>query len=58
MSLVENQDHTKAVYGFTAADNRIAHDFYKALGYQLYEIPNYYGRGHNAFVFHKVVKEE
>ena len=60
-SLFEELERTVAeqeglsVYGFTAGDNAVAQAFYKALGYHLIWIPEHYGRGRQAYLFHKVL---
>jgi ribosomal protein S18 acetylase RimI-like enzyme len=54
---VEDLPEAKMVYGFTAGSNRIAQQFYQALGYKLTNIPNFYGPHKHAYLFHKVVKE-
>jgi ribosomal protein S18 acetylase RimI-like enzyme len=57
LDLVEVLEHSKRVYGFTSEDNRIAQDFYRGCGYTLIHLPDFYGKGSHAFLFHKVVKE-
>ena len=44
------------IYGFTAGDNRIAQAFYRALGFELVHLNNFYGYGRDGYIFHKAVR--
>jgi ribosomal protein S18 acetylase RimI-like enzyme len=58
MYLVECLNEAEVVYGFTAGSNRIAQQFYTALGYKLVNISEFYGPHQHAYLFHKIIKEK
>lgn len=40
---------TITVYAFCRTENRIAKEWYSAMGFCIYPIPEFYGKGHNAY---------
>lgn len=40
---------TVTVYAFCRTENQIAKEWYSAMGFCVYPVPEFYGKGHNAY---------